>query len=244
MTDLPFTLTPDNPSLQPMGLIVLQADETLEPEFQRHFVGHPSPIYVSRIPSQDAVTPEALTAMEQDLPAAARLLPKARPFSVVGYGCTSASTLIGSERVAEMIKRGCSTAEVTNPLRAAAAVAQHLGVSKLALISPYIEEVNEPLRQAFADRGLSTDVFGSFGQSDEATVVRISTRSVIEAAVRLGATKDVEGVFLSCTNLRTYDAVPEIEARTGKPVLSSNSALATHMKWLSDRSNERQVTRI
>ncbi len=237
MSTLPYTLDPDDPSAVPMGLIVLQTDETIEPEFRSLFIDDKSPLYVSRIPSGAEVNTDTLAQMETDLPAAADLLPKARPYRVVGYGCTSASSVIGSDRVEQMVMQTCNTSTVTNPLRAASACARHLGVSKFALLSPYIEEVNTPLRRAFAEQGISMDVFGTFGESEEAKVVRISTDSVVDAAVRLGRDSTVDAVFLSCTNLRTLTAIPRIEAQIGKPVLSSNQSLAWHMKQLNVSQN-------
>ncbi|EEE37453.1 Asp/Glu racemase [Rhodobacteraceae bacterium KLH11] len=233
MTSLPYTLDPDDPAAVPMGLVVLQTDETIEPEFRTLFARDKSPLYVTRIPSGAEVNTGTLARMEVDLPAAANLLPKARPYRVVGYGCTSASSVIGSDRVEQMIRQTCNAQTVTNPLRAAAACAADRGVSKFALLSPYIEEVNTPLRRAFAKQGISMDVFGTFGEAEEAKVVRISTASVVDAAVRLGADPTVDAVFLSCTNLRTLAAIPQIEAQIGKPVLSSNQSLAWHMKHLN-----------
>lgn len=233
MNFLPYTLDPDNPGKPPMGLIVLQTDETIEPDFSTLFADQDDPIYVTRIPSGATVTTDSLAEMEIALPAAADLLPKARPYRVVGYGCTSASSVIGSDRVEKMVQQTCDVTNVTNPLRAASACAEDLGVSKLALLSPYIEEVNLPLRNAFADNGLSTDVFGTFGEADEAKVVRISTASIVEAAVEMGKDSAVDAVFLSCTNLRTLAAIPRIEARISKPVMSSNQCLAWHMRRLN-----------
>ncbi|MDA7966550.1 Asp/Glu racemase [Ruegeria sp.] len=233
MTRIPYTLDADDPQASPLGLIVLQTDETLEPEFSDYFSDRQFPIHVTRIPSGIEVTTNSLAEMETALPAAAGLLPSARPYRVVGYGCTSASSVIGSDRVADLVKQTCNTAEVTNPLRAATACAADLGVSKFALLSPYIEEVNIPLRRAFAESGIDMDVFGTFGEAEEAKVVRISVQSVIDAATRLGSDPSVEAVFLSCTNLRTRQAIPEIHARIGKPVLSSNQSLAWHMRRLN-----------
>lgn len=237
MTTLPYTLDPDDPAVVPMGLIVLQTDETIEPEFRSLFANDKSPLYVTRIHSAPEVSTDTLAQMETDLPAAADLLPKARPYRVVGYGCTSASSVIGSERVERMVRQSCDVQTVTNPLRAAAACAADRGVSKFALLSPYVEEVNTPLRRAFAKQGLSMDVFGTFGEAEESKVVRISTQSVVEAATKLGADPAVEAVFLSCTNLRTLAAIPQIEAQISKPVLSSNQCLAWHMKRLNVSRN-------
>ncbi|WP_171168409.1 MULTISPECIES: aspartate/glutamate racemase family protein [unclassified Ruegeria] len=233
MTYVPYTLDKDDPQAPPLGLIVLQVDETIEPEFSTIFSDRKNPLYVTRIPSGIEVTPETLAEMEEALPAAAGLLPSARPFRVVGYGCTSASSVIGSERVEELVKQSCNTKEVTNPLRAATACAADLGVSRFALLSPYVEEVNAPLRAAFSENGITMDVFGTFGQAEEAKVARISVQSVIEAATELGSDPSVEAVFISCTNLRTIEAIPEIRKRIGKPVLSSNQSLAWHMGRLN-----------
>lgn len=233
MNALPYSLDPDDPRISPMGLIVLQTDETIEPEFAVAFADDPSPLYVSRIASAQNVSADSLADMETLLPAAADLLPKARPYRVVGYGCTSASSVIGSDRVGALIQQCCEATHVTNPLKAALACAADHGVSKLALISPYVEEVNVPLRKAFAAGGVSTDVFATFGEPEEANVVRISTESIVTAACKLGADPMVEAVFLSCTNLRTQTAIPQIRAKIGKPVFSSNQTLAWHMKRLN-----------
>ncbi|MGV6802699.1 MAG: maleate cis-trans isomerase family protein [Ruegeria sp.] len=237
MTTLPYTLDADDPRDCPMGLIVLQTDETIESDFRQVFAEQSTPLYVSRIPSDPQVTSDSLARMKQALPAAAELLPKARTYGVVGYGCTSASSVIGSEAVEKLIKETCDTAAVTNPLRAAAACASDLGVARFALLSPYVEEVNATLRAAFAAQGISMDVFGTFGVAEESKVVRISTASLVDAAVRLGTDSSVEAVFLSCTNLRTLEAIPLIREKIGKPVLSSNQSLAWHMRRLNTVQN-------
>ena len=44
---------------------------------------------------EDRVTAETLRAMEDRIPAAAKLLPTGFGLFGIGYGCTSAATLIG-----------------------------------------------------------------------------------------------------------------------------------------------------
>ncbi len=236
MTRLPHTLDPDDPAAPPMGLIVLQADETIETEFRRHFADDPNPIHVSRIPSAAELSHQSLSDMERDLTNAAALMPAGLHLPVVGYACTSASAVIGSDRVAELVRAGCDAGEVTNPLRAATACAAHHGISRLALVSPYVEEVNAPLQRAFAALGIEMDVFGTFGEANEHNVSRISWGSIRDAATALGADRSVEGVFLSCTNLRTMHGIDELARTLGKPVLSSNQALAWHMRALAPKN--------
>lgn len=228
-----FHLSTNENSPPPMGLIVLQVDETIEGEFREAFRTSKNQIFVTRIPSGLEVTAKTLTSMEQHISASAKLLPKSREFSVIGYGCTSASAIIGSEKISDLIKSSCSTREVTNPLLAATEYAKYLGVTKLALLSPYIEEVNTPLRKAFEIKGLSTETFGTFGEGQEEKVARISESSTIEAAITLGQDPSTEAVFISCTNLRTFNCLDKIANKIDKPVFSSNQSLAWHMKKLS-----------
>ena len=231
-----FDLSSDENSPSPMGLVVLQVDETIEGEFREAFGTSKNQIFVTRIPSGLEVTAESLISMEQHIKAAAKLLPQSREFSVIGYGCTSASAIIGSEKISELIKSGCHTRKVTNPLLAATEYAKHIKVRKLALLSPYIEEVNTPLRKAFGNNGLSTEVFGTFGEGKEEKVARISESSTIEAAITLGQNESVEAVFISCTNLRTFNCLGKIANEIKKPVFSSNQSLAWHMKKLSQQN--------
>jgi maleate isomerase len=46
--------------------------------------------------------------------------------------------------------------------------------------------------------------------------------------MELGRQKDVDAVFVSCTSLRVAEHVAAFEAELGKPVTSSNHAMAWH----------------
>jgi maleate isomerase len=51
---------------------------------------------------------------------------------------------------------------------------------------------------------------------------------VRRAILEIGRHPDVEAVFVSCTSLRLADHVAGIERELGKPVTSSNHAMAWH----------------
>ncbi len=61
-----------------MGQMVLQTDETIEPEFNAYFADRPCPIFVSLIPSGVEVTVDTLAEMEKALLAVADFIPKIR----------------------------------------------------------------------------------------------------------------------------------------------------------------------
>ena len=59
-------------------------------------------------------------------------------------------------------------------------------------------------------------------------VARISQDSVRAAVKDLANGQAIDGVFVSCGSLRIVDIVESLEADIGKPVFSSNTALAWH----------------
>ena len=86
-----------------LGLIVLQADQTIEDEF-RYLIPADMSLLVSRVPSGLDVTPETLTAMETHLEGSAGMFPRGLGFDAVGYACTSGAAQIGSDQVAARVK--------------------------------------------------------------------------------------------------------------------------------------------
>ncbi|WP_371170648.1 aspartate/glutamate racemase family protein [Aliiroseovarius sp. 2305UL8-7] len=220
-----------------LGVIVLETDETLESEFRRMLDLDGIALYHSRIPMVPEVRPETLARMLDDMPASARLLPPSLDFDVIGYGCTSASTVIGSDKVAAAIQSVCPTARVTDPLAAIIAAGRHLGVKRLGFITPYVASVSERMRERLEGAGFQIAGFGSFEEGSDPIVARISEASIIAAADHVAADAHpdtpCDAIVISCTNLRCLSIIPEIEARTGVPVLSSNQALAWHMLRLA-----------
>ena len=216
-----------------MGLITLRADETFEYDMRRLMAQEGVGFYVSRTRSAPDVTAETLAQMEQDLPAAAGLLPNPIDFDVIGYGCTSGTSVIGPARIAELISHHCRTKQVSDPLTALIAACHAMQIKRLAVLSPYIEDVSKTLRRRLLEAHIETPLFGSFEEPLETNVARISHHSVVEAACALWSDQNVDALFLSCTNLQTFESIREIETVINAPVFSSNQVLAWHMKSLS-----------
>ena len=208
-----------------IGLIVLQADETIELDMKR-LVPASVELLVSRVPSGDHVTPESLAAMAFELQSAASLFPKGAQMSVVGYGCTSGSAQIGTDRIAQAIKAETKTPHVTEPVSALIAACRHLGVRRLGILSPYIESVSNRLIEVLRDADIEVCAFASFNESEEERVARIAPASIMSAAIELSASANMDALLISCTNLRTLDVIAAIEEEAGLPVLSSNQLLA------------------
>ncbi|MBN2907877.1 MAG: aspartate/glutamate racemase family protein [Rhodobacteraceae bacterium] len=229
MSDFPYRLSDPGTTPPRLGLIVLQVDETIEQDFRRLFAPGDAALHVSRIPSGADLTPDTIATMETALPRAAALLPPSAAFDVVGYGCTSGTTLIGADRVAALIQGAANTRAVADPLSAALGAVTALGAGSVGIVSPYINAVAGPISRAFERAGLAVPATVSFGERVEARVARIDPASIHAAAVRVAQAPGVEAIFVSCTNLRTLDIIDDLEQRLGLPVLSSNQALAWQM---------------
>ena len=216
-----------------LGLLVLESDQTMEWEFRdlTHLPG--VSVYHARLENAVTVTPDTLAAMEQQLPVAARLLPDYLGLNAIGYGCTSGSTIIGEERVAEIIASIHPGVPSTNPLTAAKAAFAALGVSKLGLLTPYTPDVTEAMQARFDDAGISVQVVGSYYEDSDAVVGKIDPASILEGAISVGSSDDVDGVFISCTSLRAASVIPKAEEVLNKPVTASNHALAWHLLRLA-----------
>lgn len=214
-----------------LGLIVLQTDETIEPEIGGAMRNAGATLYHTRIPFEPVVTSETLARMAKDIPAAAELLSQEIPFKVIGYGCTSAATVIGPARVAQLVREKHAGVAVTEPLSAVIASAKALGAKKIGFLTPYRAEVTAAMRARLEEAGLGISQVASFEQEEDHQVALISEASVMEG-VRAVA-KGADMVFSACTNLRAFGVIEAAEAALGLPVVSSNSALAWHMQHLA-----------
>ncbi|MFL4470367.1 Asp/Glu racemase [Tateyamaria armeniaca] len=217
-----------------LGLIALQADRTIEDDFRRLMPCNVS-LLASRVPSGLEVTRDTLAEMEGALTGAAALFPVGHRFDVVGYGCTSGTAQIGAPVIEERVKAGTQAGAVSEPVSALIAACGALGLSGIAIVSPYVPSVSDRLRDVLRAAGIETPNFTSFDEANEEAVTQIDDASVMAAARAVMDGADVQGLFLSCTNLRTLDVIAALQDELGVPVLSSNLVLAWHMLRLAGR---------
>ena len=216
-----------------IGLLVLESDQTMELEF-RQLTDLPGvAVYHARLANDVTVSTESLARMESELPVAAGLLPNYLGLRSIGYGCTSGSTIIGEERVSEILASAHADVPSTNPLTAAKCALKVLGVQNLALLTPYPPEVTEAMQKKFVQAGVAVTVVGSFEQESDLVVGKIDPESILRAVIEIGQSDAVDGVFVSCTSLRAVGIIDEAESTLGKPVTSSNHALAWHLLRLA-----------
>jgi maleate isomerase len=239
---LPFALDRGIAARAALGLIVLASDQTIEHELRRLLDLPGIALYQSRILNDNAITPATLAAMEGRLAAATEVILPGLPLDVVAFGCTSAAMVIGEERVFELIRSAHPEAACTTPITAAFAALRAFEARRIALLTPYREDINRFMRGYIEARGVAVPVMGSFNQEDDRQAARIDAASIRRAVLDLGRAPEVDAVFVSCTSLRLVEAVGGLEAELGKPVTSSNHALAWHCLRLAGIADRRPAS--
>jgi maleate isomerase len=102
-----------------------------------------------------------------------------------------------------------------------------------------MRRINESMATYLGARGIEVVAMASFEHPDDNEVARIDEASLRRGVLELGRKADVDAVFVSCTSLRIAEIVADIEAQLGKPVTSSNHALAWHALRLAGVDDER-----
>ncbi|HWB44649.1 MAG TPA: hypothetical protein VG900_04350 [Hyphomicrobiaceae bacterium] len=171
-------------------------------------------------------TREAEIAMiENYAPKAADDLGTVKP-DVLVFGCTSAGSLFGlaydREVCATLGKRaGCPTLGVISAVNAAL---DRMGAKRLAVITPY----NEDLTKAVADAAASgeREVIASYGMgiTDNVALADPTPAEIVAFAKQKLQGKSFDGLFVSCTNFRAYEAKAALAETFGVEVVTSNSA--------------------
>jgi maleate isomerase len=214
-----------------LGLIVLKSDETIEQEF-RSIIDNDISLLHSRIPCHPKVTPETLSQMEIDLPTAAELLPSTARYDVIGYACTSASTIIGTDKVKSLIQSKHTNTQVTDPIDSVIKGMKKLNCKKIAFVSPYSATVTEVLKNYLEKQSFQITDIICFNEDNDSIVAKISEHDTLRAIIDVNDSSN-DAVFASCTNLKTFNIINEAEKSIKKPVVSSNLALAWNMLNIS-----------
>lgn len=221
-----------------IGLVVLATDHTIEYEWRKLLAIEGVGFYESRILNSAEITPATLKEMDRLIAPGVALIRPGERLDVVAFGCTSASMVLGEGHVINRIKESRPDAACTTPITAARVALNSLGAKRVALLTPYLREITESMKDYLVARGINVVRMGSFEHSDDNEVARIDAQSVRNAVIELGQHDDVDAVFVSCTSVRLADQVAEIERELGKAVTSSNHAMAWHALRLGGVKDE------
>jgi maleate isomerase len=141
--------------------------------------------------------------------------------SVTAYACTSGSFVGGvageAALVTAMTAAGAPVAVTTSG--ALLAALRHLDISRIATVTPYTDDLTAGLTNYLGEAGVEVVATSGLGLTSQIWTVPYEVTAEL---VRSTDTSDAAAVFVSCTNLPTYDVIASLEAELGKPVLTAN----------------------
>lgn len=210
-----------------LGMIALSTDHSSECEIWAMAPQTEVEIFVSRIANENPTTVANLRAMAPRLKEAAQLILPGSPVGAMLYSCTSGSIVIGADEVASRINEAKPETKCTMPTVAAMAAFKALCVSKVAVLTPYLDEVNGPVFEYLTLNGISVVQFKSFRMASDVDMAMIPPSVVKSAAIEANV-EEAEAIFISCTALRTSSIIHSLEKSLGKPVITSNQAMLWH----------------
>ena len=209
----------------PVGLLLLATDRASGSDIDA-FLPAAVEAYATRIPMDVVATPETLARLGDHLTDGARLLAPGGPLAAIGFSCTSGTVAVGVARARERIAAGRPGVPICTPVEAAVKALEALGARRIALLTPYLDGPSNLIADFFAAGGIEVVTRASFKLDGDPDMNRVTRQSLIDAGRELGSHPDAEALFISCTGLRTRDVIEPLEALLGRPVVTSNQALA------------------
>jgi maleate isomerase len=212
-----------------LGLLIPSSNTTMEPEFYQSIsnIDFPVTLHSSRLKLKN-VDSDSLNKMEEQLiPEAMKLKDADVDFMI--YGCTSGSLLHGkafSDKLIEQMdliigERGKSTTTSQCVLNALSA----LDVNKILVLTPYLSAINKLERIFLENNGFHVIKIAGMNIKENTAIGRVTKNNLLKFVMQetQGVTKP-DLVFISCTNLPTFDLIKNLEKILDTPVVSSNSA--------------------
>ncbi|WP_338749042.1 maleate cis-trans isomerase family protein [Janibacter alittae] len=140
---------------------------------------------------------------------------------VVAYLCTSGSFIHGPEYEASLrqaiLDAGAPMAVTTSG--ALIEAVERLGPRRMSVVTPYDQELTDRLGSFLA--ALDVEVIHSHYLGLGGGIWRVNYRTVVEQ-ILAADDPQADAIFVSCTNLPTYDIITPLERELGKPVLTAN----------------------
>jgi maleate isomerase len=145
--------------------------------------------------------------------------------AVVTYACTSGSFVHGLEG-ARSLSRAMRTAgarEAVTTSEGLLMALDALGITRVAVATPYLAELTDRLTAFLGQGGKS--VVSQVGLGLDRDIWKVPYAVTCDL-IRKADHPDAEAIFVSCTNLPTYDLIAHMERELGKPVVTANQVTA------------------
>ena len=207
-----------------IGVITLSTDFTIEQDFRRICHNQNVNIYVNRIPFENPLNKENYLKMAEHLADIASNILPGEHIDSIAYGCTSGTVAIGERKIVDEINKSKKGSYVSTPIKAALKAFTNLKLDKIAVLTPYPEQVNKTIFDYLIKNNIEIISFSSFNLEFDNDIANVDPKCLIETIDKIDH-KEADAVFISCTALRAVEVLDQIEKRISKYVISSNQAI-------------------
>ncbi len=224
-------MAPDT-ALPATALIVMPASNTtLMPELATLMPGFPTQIAARVVRPPRPLTADDIPEYGDATVAAAAPYTHTHP-SVVVYGCTAAGFLAGAAGNQAIVDRLAQQtgAPVVSTAGAMIEALRHSGARRVAVLTPYLKDVNDGLVAYVQAAGIEVGVLDSFLCPTMDALCAV-TADEVEARALAMDVSGCDALFIACSQLPTLPVLDSLRDRLGIPVWSSISATA----WQAER---------
>ena len=161
---------------------------------------------------------------DEDIDHQSRLLGTAK-VEVVILAQTSASLFADDydDAVTRRMSAGAGVPAITSAQAVGRAVGA-LGAHRIAIVSPYSDEVNERAARYFKSKhGLETVALEGFGATDSYAIGQLGPENARDAFARIDRS-EIEALVVPGGNFPTMTSIAAWEQEFGKPVVTTNQA--------------------
>ena len=206
-----------------IGLIVPSPNTVAETEFWR-MAPDGVTIHTTRMLLAEK-SKDPLKAMEAYLP---RVLEELRGLEVdvVAYGCTASALKTPHEQTRDEIAGELERPTVTT-MGSVLAAFEAFGVKRVAVGSPYTDDINHAERLYFERQGLTVTVDEGvmlFEAQKRGRHMNLVPPDAVEGLAESIDSPEADAIFLSCSDMATLGSLDRLEDKLGKPVISSAQA--------------------
>jgi maleate isomerase len=206
---------------QRVGLLVPSSNSTQEPEFIAQLPASVS-LHVTRL-SLANVDPDSTLKIVEELEKEAKKLADA-DVDVIVLAATAPSTRMGKGYDAQLIKRiedatgKRATTAATAMMEAFAA----MSVSRVALAAPWASQTNTVVAAFLQAHGIEVVSQVAMEVTRNNDIGRLSPQTAFDYGLKSDR-PEADAIFLACGNWWTASITEQLEAKVGKPVLSTNN---------------------
>lgn len=203
-----------------IGLITVAAGSSTEAEFNM-YVPEGVAVLTTRIPLE-GISVEALIKMAPYVDEAASLLAGAE-VDVIVFACTAGSLVKGAGYDKEIIERlqNRTGLPVTTTSTGVVEALRALEIKRIAIATPYPDGVNKAEKDFLEGSGFEVASIKGLELLEPRLVPQVPPGEMYRLAKEV-FTKDVDGIFISCTGLHVVNIIEMLEKDLKRPVITSN----------------------